>query len=175
MNEVRRAAEILRAGGLVAFPTETVYGLGADASSEPAMARLYRVKGRPAGHPVIVHFASAAEAFQWGEPTQQAKALAQRFWPGPLTLILKRTAKAKDFVTGGQPSVGVRVPSHPVARELLQEFGKRPPPTASAASRRPPRRTCARTSAATSISCWKAGRARWASNRPSSIFRAAKR
>jgi len=123
-NEVRRAAEILRAGGLVAFPTETVYGLGADASSETAMARLYAVKGRPADHPVIVHFASAAEAFEWGQPSDEAKALAKRFWPGPLTLILKRSEKAKDFVTGGQPTVGVRVPSHPIARELLQEFGK---------------------------------------------------
>jgi L-threonylcarbamoyladenylate synthase len=120
---VRRAAEILRAGGLVAFPTETVYGLGADASSAKAMARLYSVKGRPADHPVIVHFLSASEAFKWGEATQQAKALAERFWPGPLTLILKRSDKARDFVTGGQPSVGVRVPSHPVARELLKEFG----------------------------------------------------
>jgi L-threonylcarbamoyladenylate synthase len=122
-KDVRRAAEILRAGGLVAFPTETVYGLGADAASEKAMARLYKVKGRPADHPVIVHFASAADAFKWGEATTQARALAERFWPGPLTLILKRSEKARDFVTGGQPSVGVRVPSHPVARELLREFG----------------------------------------------------
>ena len=123
-EEVRRAAEILRAGGLVAFPTETVYGLGADASSEKAMARLYRVKGRPADHPVIVHFTSAADAFKWGEATNEAKTLAERFWPGPLTLILKRSNLARDFVTGGQLSVGVRVPSHPVARELLKEFGK---------------------------------------------------
>jgi L-threonylcarbamoyladenylate synthase len=122
-KEVRRAAEILRAGGLVAFPTETVYGLGADASSEKAMARLYRVKGRPADHPVIVHFASSAEAFRWGEATKEARSLAERFWPGPLTMILKRSPLAKDFVTGGQSSVGVRVPSHPVARELLKEFG----------------------------------------------------
>jgi L-threonylcarbamoyladenylate synthase len=123
-KEVRRAAEILRAGGLVAFPTETVYGLGADASSEKAMARLYAVKGRPADHPVIVHFASAADAFKWGEATREAKVLAERFWPGPLTLILRRSNPAKDFVTGGQQSVGVRVPSHPIARELLKEFGK---------------------------------------------------
>jgi L-threonylcarbamoyladenylate synthase len=122
-KDVRRAADILRAGGLVAFPTETVYGLGADASSEKAMARLYQVKGRPAEHPVIVHFLSAAEAFKWGHATDEAKRLADRFWPGPLTLILKRSPLAKDFVTGGQPSVGVRVPSHPVARELLKAFG----------------------------------------------------
>jgi L-threonylcarbamoyladenylate synthase len=124
-KEVRRAAEILGRGGLVAFPTETVYGLGADASSEKAMARLYRVKGRPADHPVIVHFASSDEAFKWAsEVSEEAKLLAERFWPGPLTLILKRSGRAKDFVTGGQPSVGVRVPSHPIARELLNEFGK---------------------------------------------------
>ncbi len=124
-KEVRRAAEILRTGGLVAFPTETVYGLGADASSEKAMARLYAVKGRPADHPVIVHFASSDEAFKWAsEVSKEAKLLAERFWPGPLTLILKRSDRAKDFVTGGQPSVGVRVPSHPIARELLKEFGK---------------------------------------------------
>jgi L-threonylcarbamoyladenylate synthase len=110
---------------LVAFPTETVYGLGADASSERAMARLYAVKGRPAEHPVIVHFASAEEAFQWAaEVPEAARRLAKRFWPGPLTLILRRSGRAKDFVTGGQPSVGLRVPSHPVARALLEEFAR---------------------------------------------------
>ena len=122
-SEVRRAAQILRAGGLVAFPTETVYGLGADASSEKAVARLYAVKRRPADHPVIVHFASADDAFDWAsEVPDPARTLAKRFWPGPLTLILKRSANARDFVTGGQPSVGLRVPSHPVARQLLKEF-----------------------------------------------------
>jgi L-threonylcarbamoyladenylate synthase len=122
--EVRRAAEILRAGGLVAFPTETVYGLGADASSAAAVARLYAAKGRPAGHPVIVHFCDAARAFEWArEVPEAARLLAGRFWPGPLTLVLKRSAKAKDFVTGGQDSVGLRVPSHPVAQQLLREFG----------------------------------------------------
>jgi L-threonylcarbamoyladenylate synthase len=123
-REVRRAAEILRAGGLVAFPTETVYGLGADASNAAAMARLYRVKGRPAEHPVIVHFASTEEAFKWAKHVPDAaRVLAKRFWPGPLTLIVQRNERAKDFVTGGQPSVGIRVPSHPVAQELLNEFG----------------------------------------------------
>jgi len=122
--ELRRAAEILRAGGLVAFPTETVYGLGADASSEAALKKLYAVKGRPAGHPVIVHFASADEAFAWArEVPEAARRLAARFWPGPLTLILKRSARAGDFVTGGQDTVGLRVPSHPVAQALLSEFG----------------------------------------------------
>jgi L-threonylcarbamoyladenylate synthase len=121
--EVRRAAEILRAGGLVAFPTETVYGLGADASSAKAVARLYAVKRRPAGHPVIVHFASAAGAFSWArEVPDAAKLLARQFWPGPLTLILKRSDKARDFVTGAQDNVGLRVPSHPVAHELLTLF-----------------------------------------------------
>lgn len=123
--DVRRAAEILRRGGLVAFPTETVYGLGADASSAQAVARLYAVKGRPVDHPVIVHFAFPQEAFTWARDVpEQAKTLAKRFWPGPLTLILKRSDKAKDFVTGGEDSVGLRVPSHPVAHQLLEIFGK---------------------------------------------------
>ncbi len=123
-SEVRRAAQILRAGGLVGFPTETVYGLGADAASEAAVARLYAAKGRPADHPVIIHFASAELAFAWArEIPPGARELGQRFWPGPLTLILKRSALAKDFVTGGQDTVGLRVPSHPVARELLSLFG----------------------------------------------------
>jgi len=122
--EVRRAAEILRSGGLVAFPTETVYGLGADASNADAVARLYRVKGRPADHPVIVHFASSDGAFSFARDVPPAaRTLAKRFWPGPLTLILKRSGKAADFITGGQDSVGLRVPSHPVAHELLAEFG----------------------------------------------------
>ena len=123
-SKIARAAEILRAGGLVAFPTETVYGLGADASNAAAVARLYRAKGRPAGHPVIIHFSSAQKAFEWGrEIPPAARALAARFWPGPLTMILKRSAQAKNFVTGGQDNVGLRVPSHPVAQELLRAFG----------------------------------------------------
>ena len=122
-SEVRRAAQILRAGGLVAFPTETVYGLGADASSEKAVARLYAVKRRPPEHPVIVHFADADKAFAWArEASEQARTLANRFWPGPLTLILRRSALARDFVTGGQDTVGLRVPSHPLAQQLLKEF-----------------------------------------------------
>ncbi|MCC6210943.1 MAG: threonylcarbamoyl-AMP synthase [Burkholderiales bacterium] len=121
---MRRAVEILRNGGLVAFPTETVYGLGADAADAEAVARLYAVKGRPKNHPVIVHFSSAEDAFEWArEVPQAARRLAAKYWPGPLTLVLKRSAKAGDFVTGGQDSVGLRVPSHPVARELLLEFG----------------------------------------------------
>jgi len=121
--EVRRAAQILRAGGLVAFPTETVYGLGADAANEKAIARLYAVKRRPPDHPVIVHFASAQAAFDWAiEAPEAAGKLAEKFWPGPLTLILRRSARAKNFVTGAQDTVGLRVPSHPVAQELLRLF-----------------------------------------------------
>ena len=122
-SEVRRAAQILRAGGLVAFPTETVYGLGADASNAKAVSRLYAVKRRPATHPVIIHFASPKDALSWasGVP-ESAHQLAKRCWPGPLTLILKRSPLAQDFVTGGQTTVGLRVPSHPVARQLLKEF-----------------------------------------------------
>ena len=114
----------MRRGGLVAFPTETVYGLGADAANEKAVARLYAVKGRPADHPVIVHFAAAEQAFAWArEIPEAARQLAARFWPGPLTLILKRSKLAQDFVTGGQDSVGLRVPSHPIAHEMLSLFG----------------------------------------------------
>jgi L-threonylcarbamoyladenylate synthase len=124
-KDIARAARILRSGGLVAFPTETVYGLGADASSASAMAKLYAVKRRPADHPVIVHFASADAAFGWAsEVPESARKLAKAFWPGPLTIVLKRSPKAQDFVTGGQDTVGLRLPSHPVARELLQLFGR---------------------------------------------------
>lgn len=122
-RDVPRAAQILRAGGLVAFPTETVYGLGADASNAKAVARLYAVKRRPADHPVIVHFDGAERAFTWARDVpESARTLAKRFWPGPLTMILKRSALAQDFITGGQDNVGVRVPVHPVAHELLAAF-----------------------------------------------------
>jgi L-threonylcarbamoyladenylate synthase len=121
--QIRKAAEILRAGGLVAFPTETVYGLGADASNARAVARLYAVKGRPADHPVIVHFAHADKAFSWaGALPAAARTLAASFWPGPLTLIVARSPRAGHFVTGGQDTIGLRVPSHPVAQELLRAF-----------------------------------------------------
>jgi L-threonylcarbamoyladenylate synthase len=121
---ITKAVEILRRGGLVAFPTETVYGLGADASNAAAVERLYRIKGRPTDHPVIVHFASIGEAFSWSRDVPAAaRQLAERFWPGPLTLVLKRSDRAKDFITGGQDTVGLRVPSHPVARALLESFG----------------------------------------------------
>jgi L-threonylcarbamoyladenylate synthase len=119
-----RAVELLRAGGLVAFPTETVYGLGADATNPAAVARIFAAKGRPADHPLIVHLASAEQVADWAdEVPAPARALAQAFWPGPLTLVLRRSVRVPDCVTGGQDTVGLRVPSHPVAHELLRRFG----------------------------------------------------
>ena len=121
---VARAADVLRRGGLVAFPTETVYGLGADASNDAAVEKIYRVKGRPADHPLIVHIGDAAQLDRWARNVPaSARALAARFWPGPLTLVLKRSPDVHDRVTGGQDSVGLRVPGHPLALELLAAFG----------------------------------------------------
>lgn len=118
------AASILARGGLVAFPTETVYGLGADARNPEAVARVFRAKGRPADHPLIVHLADSSQIAQWArEIPAEAWRLAERFWPGPLTLILKRAADVPDAVTGGQDTVGLRVPEHPVALALLRAFG----------------------------------------------------
>lgn len=120
---VQQAAARLAAGELVAFPTETVYGLGADAGDPAAVARIFAAKRRPADHPVIVHLADAGRIRAWArEVPPGAAALAAAFWPGPLTLILPRTALASDAVTGGQDAVGLRVPSHPVARALLDAF-----------------------------------------------------
>ena len=117
------AAGHLKAGDLVAFPTETVYGLGADASNSQAVARIYSVKGRPNDHPLIVHIASMERMGDWAsEVPEYAIALARSFWPGPMTLILKRSELAGDFITGGQDSVGVRVPDHVVALALLEAF-----------------------------------------------------
>jgi len=119
------AAEHLIAGGLVAFPTETVYGLGADASDSEAVARIYSVKGRPNDHPLIVHIASMERMGDWASDVPEyAIALARNFWPGPMTLVLKRSELAGDFVTGGQDTVGVRVPDHVVALALLEAFEK---------------------------------------------------
>ena len=121
---ITEAAARLRAGELVAFPTETVYGLGADAGNAEAVRRIFAAKGRPADHPVIVHLARAGEAADWARTLPDgARRLATAFWPGPLTLILPRAAHVCDLVTGGQDSVGLRVPSHPVARDLLVAFG----------------------------------------------------
>jgi L-threonylcarbamoyladenylate synthase len=117
------AAKHLIAGDLVAFPTETVYGLGADASNSAAVARIYSVKGRPNDHPLIVHIASVDRMGDWAsEVPEYAIALARNFWPGPMTLVLKRSELAGDFVTGGQDTVGVRVPDHVVALALLEAF-----------------------------------------------------
>ena len=119
------AAARLRAGDLVAFPTETVYGLGADATNAKAVGKIYAAKGRPADHPLIVHVASIAGLGDWADDVRPyAIALARDFWPGPMTLIVKRSALAGDFITGGQDTVGVRVPNHPVALGLLQAFIK---------------------------------------------------
>ena len=119
------AAAHLKAGDLVAFPTETVYGLGADATNLHAVSRIYSVKGRPNDHPLIVHIASMDRMDDWASDVPEyAIALARSFWPGPMTLILKRSELAGDFITGGQDSVGVRVPDHVVALALLEAFEK---------------------------------------------------
>jgi len=120
---IKDAALALKVGYLVAFPTETVYGLGADATNEKAVARIYEVKGRPTDHPLIVHISSMNKLDKWAKDIPEyAIKLARDFWPGPMTLILPRTTLAKDFITGGQNSVGIRVPSHTVSLALLNEF-----------------------------------------------------
>lgn len=121
--EIDRAVSLLRAGELVAFPTETVYGLGADARNSQAVSRIFEAKGRPKDHPLIVHLASAEAMDAWArEVPEFARRLAVAFWPGPLTLILKRQPGVPDAVTGGQDTVGLRVPNHPVALALLNAF-----------------------------------------------------
>ena len=120
---IKGAAAALVKGDLVAFPTETVYGLGATATSKEAIARIYMVKGRPLGHPLIVHISSLSNLDKWARDIPEyAVNLARAFWPGPMTLILPRTDLAKDFITGGQDNVGIRVPAHTVALALLKEF-----------------------------------------------------
>ena len=122
---ISQAAKALKDGHLVAFPTETVYGLGADATNSEAIARIYSVKGRPADHPLIVHIAAIEDMGLWAsEIPEYAIKLAREFWPGPMTLVLKRIDLAKDFITGGQDTVGVRVPNQPIALALLEEFKK---------------------------------------------------
>lgn len=123
-EEIEKAAAVLRAGGLVAFPTETVYGLGADASNPAAVRKVFAVKGRPAEHPLIVHVADVAELKHWAaEVPRSAWLLAERFWPGPLTLVLPRAQHVPAIVTGGQDTIALRVPSHPAAQRLLKAFG----------------------------------------------------
>ena len=142
-TDVELASQRLRAGGLVAIPTETVYGLGALASSPQAVGRVFAAKGRPADHPLIVHIADAGEVDRWADPVPSgARALADAFWPGPLTLLLRRRSGVHDVVTGGLPTVGLRVPDHPLTLELLRlvrdgvaapsanRFGKVSPTTA---------------------------------------------
>lgn len=122
--DIERAAGLLRAGELVAFPTETVYGLGADAANADAVAAIFDAKGRPADHPVIVHLPDATAMDAWGTAVPEAAwRLAEAFWPGPLTLVVRRAGNVADVITGGQDTVGLRVPGHPVARALLEAFG----------------------------------------------------
>lgn len=122
-SAIKDAASSLMVGNLVSFPTETVYGLGADACNPSAVSRIYEVKGRPTNHPLIVHLSSINNLAKWTKNIPEyAIKLASSFWPGPLTLVLPRTKLAKDFITGGQNNVGVRVPAHKVALALLKEF-----------------------------------------------------
>jgi L-threonylcarbamoyladenylate synthase len=121
---VTRAVEVLRSGGLVALPTETVYGLAADADNPAAVRAVFAAKGRPADHPVIVHIADATMLSRWARSVPlDAERLVKAFWPGPLTLVLARSARAHDALTGGQDTVGLRAPAHPWARAVLREFG----------------------------------------------------
>jgi len=122
-DEIQEAAKALKNGHLVAFPTETVYGLGADATNEKAVSRIYSVKGRPTDHPLIVHISSINQLEKWAiDIPKYAINLAKAFWPGPMTLILKRSKLAKDFITGGQENIGLRVPNQLVALALLRKF-----------------------------------------------------
>ena len=179
--EIARAAGLLLAGELAAFPTETVYGLGADAENPQAVAKIYAAKGRPSNHPVIVHIAPGADVSYWAaQVPAEARLLMDAFWPGPLTLILKRAPHIADTVSGGQDSIGLRCPSHPVAQALLAAFAAGKPngqggwrrrrPISSGRSRRRWPSTCARNSPTRSrpaCRCWTAGRPKWASNPPS--------
>lgn len=123
-KQIQVAAALLRAGETVAFPTETVYGLGADASSQSAVRKVYAIKGRPASHPLIVHISPDSELSRWAQNVPEAaKRLTEAFWPGPLTIILQRSSHVPDEVTGGQNTVGLRAPDHPVAIALLHAFG----------------------------------------------------
>lgn len=124
MNEIERAAESLRTGGVVAFPTETVYGLGVDARNEDAVRSVFAIKGRPTDHPLIVHLAGSTQAGEWAaEIPETARRLMAHFWPGPLTLVLPARDDVPRAVTGGQDSVALRAPNHPMALALLCAFG----------------------------------------------------
>lgn len=123
-QEIDKAVSILRKGGLVAFPTETVYGLGADASNPEALRKIFAAKQRPVDHPLIVHLADVRRLLSWAsEMSEEAVLLAQAFWPGPLTMIFKKAPSVSDLLTGGQDTIGLRIPDHPVAYALLSAFG----------------------------------------------------
>jgi L-threonylcarbamoyladenylate synthase len=125
VDALATAAQMLKEGSLIAFPTETVYGLGADATNARAVARIYEVKGRPSDHPLIVHIADLKYLEQWiSDIPEYGIALAREFWPGPMTLILQRSELAKDFITGGQYTVGIRIPDNSLALGLLESFHK---------------------------------------------------
>ena len=119
-SDIRQAATLLRDGGVIGMPTETVYGLAALASNEEAVRRVFDIKGRPYDHPLIVHLSPTEDLSQWGHFNSDATALAQAFWPGPLTLLVPRTARVPDWVTGGRDTVAIRVPNHSVAESLLE-------------------------------------------------------
>src|ERR1700721_3050117 len=122
--EIEPAGQALRDGELVAFPTETVYGLGANAQNPAAVRKIFEAKGRPLSHPVIVHLDSPKFLHRWvSEVPAAAARLAERFWPGPMTLVMPRASNVHDIVTGGQDTVAIRVPSHPMAQQLLTAFG----------------------------------------------------
>lgn len=123
-NDLKKAVSILQKGGLVAMPTETVYGLAADAKNPDALKKIFQAKGRPVDHPLIVHMGDISELKNWAfNVSDQAYLLAQKFWPGPLTLILKKAPGVLDLITGSQETIGIRMPNHPVALELLKMFG----------------------------------------------------
>jgi L-threonylcarbamoyladenylate synthase len=122
---VARAVEVLRAGGVVALPTETVYGLAADAANDAAVRRVYTIKGRPAGHPLIVHVPNVAALARYAADISPAlQRLAARFWPGPLTVVVRKTGFVSDLVTGGQPTVALRIVDHPLTAAILEHFGR---------------------------------------------------
>ena len=124
LNQIDQAVKILRDGGLIGLPTETVYGLAADASNPEAVRAIFRLKGRPQNHPVIVHLASFSQLAQWAVTTDpRVKLLADAFWPGPLTLVLPKLPHVDEQITGGQPTIAVRIPGHPVAQKILSQFG----------------------------------------------------
>jgi len=123
-SQIEAAASLLQQGGVIALPTETVYGLAADASNHAALKRIFNIKGRPADHPLILHIADESQLVHWARAVPDtARRLAHRFWPGPLTLILQRSPQVSDIITGGQDTVGVRVPDHPLALAVLRAMG----------------------------------------------------